>query len=67
MFKTALTELDVKPEEALFIDDSIKNVEGAIEMGINSVLMTRENNLDKEIDIISVNNFTDLYNLLNKK
>lgn len=29
MYKTALEELDVSPDEAIFIDDSIKNCDGA--------------------------------------
>jgi putative hydrolase of the HAD superfamily len=42
MFETALTELGIAPHEALFIDDSLKNVKGAIALGIPSTLMVRE-------------------------
>ena len=41
MYNTALQELDIKPEEAIFIDDSLKNCMGAIEVGINTVLLCR--------------------------
>ncbi|MBO5936541.1 MAG: HAD-IA family hydrolase [Clostridia bacterium] len=41
MYCTALEELGVKPEEAIFIDDSLKNCMGAIEVGINAVLLCR--------------------------
>lgn len=41
MYNTALEELDVKPEEAIFIDDSPKNCMGAMAVGINAVLLCR--------------------------
>jgi putative hydrolase of the HAD superfamily len=46
MFNTALTELDVKPEEAIFIDDSIRNLEGARRLGIQTILMLRDEEID---------------------
>jgi len=39
MFTTALEELNIKPEEAIFIDDNEKNVEGAKVIGIEGILM----------------------------
>ncbi|MGV8984246.1 HAD-IA family hydrolase [Clostridium sp.] len=42
MYKTALEELNVLPEEAIFIDDSIKNCNGAIRLGINSFVLCRD-------------------------
>lgn len=41
MYNTALQELNVKPEEAIFIDDSLKNCMGAMAVGINTVLLCR--------------------------
>lgn len=41
MYCTALAELGVKPQEAIFVDDSLKNCMGAIEVGINTVLLCR--------------------------
>jgi putative hydrolase of the HAD superfamily len=46
MFNTALAELDVKPEEALFIDDSIRNLEGARSLGIQTILMLRDEEIN---------------------
>jgi putative hydrolase of the HAD superfamily len=42
MYKTALEELNVPPDEAIFIDDSIKNCDGAINLGINSFVLSRD-------------------------
>ncbi|MFL0198519.1 HAD-IA family hydrolase [Clostridium sp. WILCCON 0269] len=42
MYKTALQELDVSPEEAIFIDDIIRNCDGAIDLGINSFVLCRD-------------------------
>lgn len=41
MYITALKELNVNPEEAVFIDDSLKNCMGAMKVGINAVLLCR--------------------------
>lgn len=41
MYNTALQELNIKPEEAIFIDDSLKNCMGAMEVGINTVFLCR--------------------------
>lgn len=42
MYMTALNELGVEPNEAIFIDDSIKNCDGANRIGISSFLLCRE-------------------------
>ncbi|MBL4934336.1 HAD-IA family hydrolase [Clostridium sp. YIM B02515] len=42
MYKAAIEELEILPEEAIFIDDSIKNCDGAAKLGIKSVLMCRD-------------------------
>lgn len=42
MYESALDELGVKPEEAIFIDDSLKNCLGAMELGIKAYLLCRE-------------------------
>ena len=42
MYKSALDELKVSSEEAIFIDDSIKNCDGANELGIKSFLLCRD-------------------------
>ena len=61
MYEAELDELDVKPEEAIFIDDSLKNCLGAIELGIKAYLLCRdyedylwckENYKDEGVEII---------------
>jgi len=42
MYKSALDELKVSAEEAIFIDDSIKNCDGANKLGIKSFLLCRD-------------------------
>lgn len=42
MYRTALNELDVLPDEAVFIDDNIKNCEGACKLGIHSFTLCRD-------------------------
>jgi putative hydrolase of the HAD superfamily len=42
MYRQALKKLNVAPEEALFIDDSLRNCEGAEQLGIRSLRMLRD-------------------------
>lgn len=42
MYSTALKELGVKPEEAIFIDDNFNNCDGAKKLGIQSFLLCRD-------------------------
>lgn len=42
MYKTALDELGVSPEKAIFIDDNIRNCEGARKLGIRTFLLCRD-------------------------
>lgn len=42
MYQTALKDLGIQPEEAIFIDDNIGNCEGAIELGIDALLLCRD-------------------------
>jgi putative hydrolase of the HAD superfamily len=64
MFNTALSELNIKPEEALFIDDSIKNIEGASKLGIQSILMLRDENYKHDKEHIRISNLKDLLTFL---
>lgn len=41
VYITALKELNVKPKEVLFIDDSLKNCMGTVNVGINAILLCR--------------------------
>jgi putative hydrolase of the HAD superfamily len=42
MYREALEELAVAPAEAVFIDDNIRNCNGARKLGINSLLLCRD-------------------------
>lgn len=42
MYSTALRELNIKPEETIFIDDNIGNCHGAKALGIESFLLCRD-------------------------
>lgn len=42
MYQTALDELNVSSHEAIFVDDNFKNIEGAMALGINSILLCRD-------------------------
>lgn len=42
MYKAAMEELNISPEEAIFIDDSIKNCDGAKALGIQSFVLCRD-------------------------
>jgi putative hydrolase of the HAD superfamily len=42
MYKSALEQLNVLPEEAIFIDDNVSNCDGAIKLGINSFVLCRD-------------------------
>jgi putative hydrolase of the HAD superfamily len=64
MYNTALEELGLRPEEALFIDDRLGNLEGAKKLGIQTILMVRE---IPDIDYIEheyINNLNSLEKLL---
>ena len=41
MYQTALDELNISPKETIFIDDNLKNIKGAMTLGINSILLCR--------------------------
>ncbi|MFD1177954.1 HAD-IA family hydrolase [Paenibacillus puldeungensis] len=42
MYKTALEELNLSPSEVVFIDDNVRNCDGAHELGIRSFLLCRD-------------------------
>ena len=71
MYNTALQELNVKPEEAIFIDDSLKNCMGAMAVGINTVLLCRNKQVYIKEKIKSVgkgykviNNLKQIYKII---
>lgn len=46
-----LNKYKIKPEELLFIDDNKINIESAIELGIQTILVNKNTNLENEIKI----------------
>lgn len=71
MYITALKELNVKPDETVFIDDNLKNCKGAIDVGINAILLCRNKQeyIKQKIksigkEYIVINNLYQLDNLL---
>jgi putative hydrolase of the HAD superfamily len=64
MFTTALSELNIKPEEVIFIDDNIKNVEGAIKLGMQGILMIRDKNVNACTEYETISNLKELVSLL---
>jgi putative hydrolase of the HAD superfamily len=62
MYKKALEELELRPEQVLFIDDSVRNIKGARKLGIQTLLMLRTDNPD--LSHIRHEHITDLNNLV---
>ena len=54
IYEITLKKLDVKPEEAIFIDDREIHIEGAKKLGINTILFTNAENLTKELQIFGI-------------
>ncbi|OBZ16313.1 HAD family hydrolase [Bacillus sp. FJAT-27264] len=42
MYKAALEELEVSPSEAIFVDDNIRNCDSAEQLGIHSMVLSRD-------------------------
>ncbi|PZR28067.1 MAG: HAD family hydrolase [Citrobacter freundii] len=49
-----LTRYGVKPEEAIFIDDNLRNVKAAEELGIRSIHFTSPAGLEKELATLNI-------------
>jgi putative hydrolase of the HAD superfamily len=54
MYLSALNELNVSPDRAVFIDDNLKNCLGAMRLGINAVLLCRDKKYYALQKIVSV-------------
>ena len=50
LYQFILDKYNLKPNELLFLDDNIENVEGAKELGINVIKVEKEMNLLNEIE-----------------
>lgn len=51
MYKKALEELSLLPHEAVFVDDNIRNCDGACELGIPSILLCRDQELLSQYEL----------------
>ena len=49
-----LNKHKIKPQELLFLDDNINNINGAKELGINTIKVDKRTNLLKEIEKIYI-------------
>jgi putative hydrolase of the HAD superfamily len=50
LFRRALTLLEIEPQEAIFLDDREKNIEGAQMVGMHGVLFTETNKAIEDIN-----------------
>jgi len=50
IYTRALARLGVEPREAIFVDDRLKNVEGALKLGIHAFLYTDPAGVRREIE-----------------
>jgi putative hydrolase of the HAD superfamily len=64
LFIKALENIKEKPNECLFIDDSVENCRNAKKAGMFAVVMDRNSDLEDGCDFPVVNNLVDLANLL---
>ena len=48
-YERLLAELDVQPEETIFIDDRPRNIEGAEALGIHGILFTNTTDVLNEL------------------
>ena len=53
-YQRLLTRYNVKPEEAIFIDDNLRNVKAAEELGIRSIHFTGAAALEKELKTLNL-------------
>ena len=51
-FELTLERLGVKPDEAVFVDDTRQHVEAAQELGLQGILFTTAEKLEEELDLL---------------
>ncbi|MBZ9686355.1 HAD-IA family hydrolase [Clostridium estertheticum] len=66
MFNTALSQLNIEAEAAIFIDDNIVNVKAAIKLGMQGIVILRGDELKECTDIMCVDDLSELEELLAK-
>lgn len=50
IYAACLSKLNIPPEDCLFVDDSLKNVRGAVESGMHAILFTTFSQFKQELD-----------------
>lgn len=63
MYKTALEELNIKPEEAIFVDDNPRNCHGASRLGIKSIVLVRDKDDKDYTDYLRISSLTELLDI----
>ena len=64
IFALAVSRLGCRAEDCVFIDNSVKNLHAAAELGIGTILFNRDG---EEYEGITINDFSELGDLLNDK
>lgn len=64
IYQKALHELDVEPEEALFIDNNTVNLKGANKLGINTLLMNEKKENIPKTGYLYISSLRELNELL---
>lgn len=54
IFAHALNKMRLKPSQVFFIDDTAKNIEGAVQIGINAIQFTTEEELKKALSRMKI-------------
>lgn len=54
IFKLILSQLNIHPHEALFVDDTPHNVEAAMSVGMGGIVHTTANNLERQLSLAGV-------------
>ncbi|SMC27765.1 putative hydrolase of the HAD superfamily [Clostridium acidisoli DSM 12555] len=67
IFTTALKELNIEPEEAIFIDNKEVNVEGAEKIGMKGVLMLEKNNSRYNKKFLAIKNLMQIEEAIKNK
>ena len=62
-YKRAIDEMRLSPDNLLFVDDGPENVEKAIELGLNGILMVRSGE-PADVDVEWVRNLEEIETLL---
>ncbi len=64
MYAHAIETMGIEANQTIFVDDSIKNLEGAKKIGIQPVLINRKEKGYKHEDYICIEKISDLLNIL---